>query len=326
MQSRLHQRRRGRGAGVALAPYLSKAGIVSASTAPACRPAPRPRAARLPRPGRRGQPVRHGRRLHRRRGDLQRRLRHRLRHSSPPTSSPRSTRARRRRSRRRRRSPRSCSRASSAATRPTSSTTRAPSRSGSARSSTSSRTSTDVFEAPNLEGTKIRDTLYGGVKLPGTFGGKFVGDELRAHRLRHLVLVEPVRGRTAGPRRRPGTRRWPSAPRPRRRASTSSCGARRRRRTTRRWPSTRPSRRAATRSASALENLQADCWSHPAIQAVFTALEGDRRRRLLQARRRRHAVHGRPGAVEQRPGGDALPVGLVDRERDEGRRRRRASR
>ncbi|OZB80081.1 extracellular solute-binding protein, partial [Microbacterium sp. 13-71-7] len=32
----------------------------------------------------------------------------------------------------------------------------------------------DVLDANNLEGTKISDTLYGGVKDPGTFNGKFV--------------------------------------------------------------------------------------------------------------------------------------------------------
>ncbi len=32
----------------------------------------------------------------------------------------------------------------------------------------------DVFEAENYESTKIADTLYPGVKTPGTFGGKFV--------------------------------------------------------------------------------------------------------------------------------------------------------
>ena len=31
---------------------------------------------------------------------------------------------------------------------------------------------TDVIDAPNLEGTTIRDTLYGGVLAPGTFGDK----------------------------------------------------------------------------------------------------------------------------------------------------------
>ncbi|MFD5225111.1 N-acetylglucosamine/diacetylchitobiose ABC transporter substrate-binding protein [Microbacterium sp. NPDC058342] len=32
----------------------------------------------------------------------------------------------------------------------------------------------DVLDAENLEGTKISDTLFGGVKAPGTFDGKFV--------------------------------------------------------------------------------------------------------------------------------------------------------
>ena len=32
----------------------------------------------------------------------------------------------------------------------------------------------DVLDAPNLEGTTIRDTLFGGVKAPGTYNGKFV--------------------------------------------------------------------------------------------------------------------------------------------------------
>ena len=31
---------------------------------------------------------------------------------------------------------------------------------------------TDVIDAPNLEGVTIRDTLFGGVLSPGTFGGK----------------------------------------------------------------------------------------------------------------------------------------------------------
>jgi N-acetylglucosamine transport system substrate-binding protein len=31
-----------------------------------------------------------------------------------------------------------------------------------------------VLDAPNLEGVKIRDTLVGGVELPGTFGDKFI--------------------------------------------------------------------------------------------------------------------------------------------------------
>ena len=44
----------------------------------------------------------------------------------------------------------------------------------------------------------------------------------------------------------------------------------------------------------------------------------DRLGRLRQAGRLGHPVHRRPGPVEQRPGRAALPVRLVDRERDEG--------
>jgi N-acetylglucosamine transport system substrate-binding protein len=33
---------------------------------------------------------------------------------------------------------------------------------------------TEVIDSENLEGTKIRDTLFGGVEAPGTFDGKFV--------------------------------------------------------------------------------------------------------------------------------------------------------
>src|SRR3569623_164422 len=32
----------------------------------------------------------------------------------------------------------------------------------------------EVLDAPNLEGTKIRDSLFGGVAAPGTFGDKFI--------------------------------------------------------------------------------------------------------------------------------------------------------
>jgi hypothetical protein len=86
---------------------------------------------------------------------------------------------------------------------------------------------TSVIEAKNLEGSVIKDSLYQGVLTPGT--------------------RRACSRRTAGPRRRPGTRRWTWGPRPRPRASTSSSGVRRRPPTTRRWPSPPPSRRAATR-------------------------------------------------------------------------------
>ena len=107
----------------------------------------------------------------------------------------------------------------------------------------------DVFEAPNLEGTKISDTLYDGVKAPGTFNGKFVAINyvMTIYAIWYSASLFKENGWS---RRRPGTRPRSSAPRPRPRASTCSSGARKPRPTTRRWPWTRPSRRVVTRSAS----------------------------------------------------------------------------
>ena len=53
----------------------------------------------------------------------------------------------------------------------------------------------DVINATNYEGKVIKDTLYSGVIEPGTFDGKFVAAELRAHRLRAVVLGVVVRGK-----------------------------------------------------------------------------------------------------------------------------------
>ena len=68
----------------------------------------------------------------------------------------------------------------------------------------------------------------------------------------------------------------------------------------------------------ALENLEPKCWSQPQLQGVFNALGEMRQEGLLRPRRRGHPVHRRPGEVEQRRAGDPLPVGRLDRERDEG--------
>ena len=60
-----------------------------------------------------------------------------------------------------------------------------------------------MLDAKNLEGTKISDTLYGGVKDPGTFNGKFVA-------LNYVMTVygiwysEPCSRPTASRCRRPG--------------------------------------------------------------------------------------------------------------------------
>ena len=108
--------------------------------------------------------------------------------------------------------------------------------------------------------------------------------------------------RTAGRRRPPGQRPRSSAPRPRSRTSTCSCGARKRRPTT--GPSSIESaiKEGGDEVRLALENLEEGAWSLPAVQAVLHRPQGDHRPRLHEARRRRHAVHARPrpsGALDQ---------------------------
>ena len=67
----------------------------------------------------------------------------------------------------------------------------------------------------------------------------------------------------------------------------------------------------------ALENLKPDCWSQPADAGRVHRSEEDHRRRVRQAGWRGDAVHGRPVAVEQCAGLHPVPVGRLDRERDE---------
>ena len=76
----------------------------------------------------------------------------------------------------------------------------------------------------------------------------------------------------------------------------------------------------------ALGNLEEGCWSHPAVQAAFTALK-----EIIDAGYMKPGGGGTQFTQAQAQWSldqDALhvPVGLVDRERDEGRRRPRTSR
>ena len=130
----------------------------------------------------------------------------------------------------------------------------------------------DVLDANNLEGTTIRDTLFGGVEEPGTFDGKLAALNYVLTVYARLVLREPVRGERLDPAEDVGRgdRRW--APRPRRRTSTCSCGARRRRPTTRPWRSGRRSRRAATRSGSRWRTWKRTAGRTPAVQGVFKGM------------------------------------------------------
>ena len=144
-------------------------------------------------------------------------------------------------------------------------------RSGSARSSTSSRTSTDVLDAKNLEGTTIRDTLFGGVEEPGTYDGKLAA-------LNYVLTVYAV---------------WYSAslfeengwtpPKTWDEAMDLGAKAKAKDKYLFLW-----GKEAATYYQTlaigsaikeggdevrlALENLEADCWSQPAVQDVFKGM------------------------------------------------------
>ncbi|WP_163542323.1 N-acetylglucosamine/diacetylchitobiose ABC transporter substrate-binding protein [Occultella kanbiaonis] len=131
---------------------------------------------------------------------------------------------------------------------------------------------TDVIDAPNLEGTTIRDTLYGGVLAPGTFDGKLaaINYVLTVYALWYSASLFEENGWTP-----PTT--W---------AEAKELGA----------AAAEQGKylflfgtEAATYYQTlcidsaiieggdevrlALENLEEGCWSLPAIQSVFTALK-----------------------------------------------------
>jgi N-acetylglucosamine transport system substrate-binding protein len=130
----------------------------------------------------------------------------------------------------------------------------------------------DVLDANNLEGTKIRDTLFGGVEEPGTYGDKFAA-------LNYVMTVYAV---------------WYSAslfkengwepPKTWDEAMDLGAKAKAKGKYLFLW-----GKEAATYYQTlaigsaikeggdevrlALENLEKDCWSLPAVQDVFKALE-----------------------------------------------------
>ena len=175
----------------------------------------------------------------------------------------------------------------------------------------------DVLDANNLEGTTIRDTLFGGVEEPGTYDGKLAA-------LNYVLTVYAV---------------WYSAslfeengwtpPKTWDEAMALGAKAKAKDKYLFLW-----GKEAATYYQTlaigsaikeggdevrlALENLEADCWSHPARPGRLQGPGRDRQGRLHEARRSGHPVHRCSGPVEQQPGRPAVPVGLLDRERDEG--------
>lgn len=130
----------------------------------------------------------------------------------------------------------------------------------------------DVFAAPSYEGDIIEDTLFGGVKGPGTFGDKFaaINYVMTLYAIWYSGSLFDENGWTA-----PQT--WDEA---------IELGAKAKEKDLYLWVWGKEAatyyQTLAVDSAIkeggdevrlALENLDANCWSHPAVQSVFKALE-----------------------------------------------------
>ncbi|MBO0829823.1 MAG: N-acetylglucosamine/diacetylchitobiose ABC transporter substrate-binding protein [Streptosporangiales bacterium] len=130
----------------------------------------------------------------------------------------------------------------------------------------------DVFDANNYEGKKIADTLYPHVKDPGTFDGKFVAMNyaMTVYGLWYSASLFEANGWTP-----PKT--WDEA---------IALGAKAKAKGKYLWVWGKEAatyyQTTAVDSAIkeggpevrlGLENLKPNCWSHPAIQKVFAALE-----------------------------------------------------
>ncbi|HLS63832.1 MAG TPA: N-acetylglucosamine/diacetylchitobiose ABC transporter substrate-binding protein [Ruania sp.] len=131
---------------------------------------------------------------------------------------------------------------------------------------------TDVVDAPNLEGTTIRDTLYGGVLAPGTYGDKFAALNyvLTVYGVWYSATLFDKHGWTP-----PTT--WPEA-------KELGAAAKEEGLYLFVWGQEAATyyQTLAMESAIkeggdevrlALENLQPDCWSMDAIQGVFQAMK-----------------------------------------------------
>jgi len=129
----------------------------------------------------------------------------------------------------------------------------------------------DVFDANNYEGTKIADTLYPNVKLPGTFSGKFLA-------MNYVMTVYGVWYSAALFQQNDWTppKTWDEA---------IALGAKAKAKGKYLWVWGKEAatyyQTMAVDSAIkeggddvrlALENLESDCWSKPQVQDVFNAM------------------------------------------------------
>jgi N-acetylglucosamine transport system substrate-binding protein len=128
-----------------------------------------------------------------------------------------------------------------------------------------------VVDAPNLEGTKIRDTLYGGVEAPGTFNGKFVA-------LNYVMTVYGIWYSAS----LFGDNGW-TVPTTWEEAKELGGKAKDKGKYLLGWGKEAATyyQTAAIASAIkeggdevrlALDNIEKNCWSHPAVQSVFKVL------------------------------------------------------
>ena len=127
----------------------------------------------------------------------------------------------------------------------------------------------DVFDAPNLEGTTIRDTLFPGVESPGTFGDKFaaINYVMTVYAVWYSASLFEENGWTP-----PTT--WEEA-------RDLGALAKEADKYLFLWGTEAATyyqtlciesaiKEGGDEVRLALENLEADSWSHPAVQAVFT--------------------------------------------------------
>ena len=184
---------------------------------------------------------------------------------------------------------------------------------------------TSVIDAPNLEGTKIRDTLFGGVLEPGTFDGKLaaINYALTVYALWYSASLFEENGWTP-----PKT--WDEA-------YELGVKAKEKDKYLFVWGKEAATYYQTLAICSAIKQGGDEVRlvaGEPQARLLVAAGragrvqrdEEDHRRQDVQAGRLGHPVHRGPGPVEQRPGRAAVPVGFLDRERDEGPDRPRASR
>jgi N-acetylglucosamine transport system substrate-binding protein len=128
-----------------------------------------------------------------------------------------------------------------------------------------------LLDSPNLEGVKIRDTLFGGIEAPGTFNGKLIAINyvMTVYAVWYSASLFAANGWTP-----PTT--WAEAIELGKKAKEKGIylfG----------WGKEAATYYRTNALASAIkegghevrlaiENLQPGCWSHPAIQGVFTAM------------------------------------------------------